>query len=521
MPVKLFKSKSRPRRARSFSLAETIVCCTPSDKPFELATKSPTLKTLGLAAVDSKGRKIFRKEVIYPGHFEKRDPTTKKTEVEFDVTQDMIKNWVKQHERMRAKGIDVPLPVQHSTDPEDRRGTVLRLAKEFNPERGVDCLYMYVRFRDRKAEKLAGTTQVSLFSPPDFVDGEGNEYSRPIRHVALTDYPVISGLDDFKVIAASFGGNFNTPKETDMTSLVAVAKRLGLKPRKSDDALSLSNGLLGAFNKQGKRLHTAKTELAALKLSLDEDEDEEDEDDLDLGIGGDVKKAAKKKGISLDLDESQLTELITKLIKKAMAGDDLGLEEDEDEEDEDDMDLEEDEEDEDDRDLEEDEDEEDEDDLDLEEEEEEEGGFLKAIGLDEDEEDEEMSFSFKNERTQQIRRKLAKKKRVKRKRALSLSSDVVGMLVSGREAKLEGLVNGGKITPSRAKKLRKKFCTPAALQLSLDSSNSDPFDSVCSALEDNKALSLGERTGHQSGNREVTNPLVADAERRAKAARGE
>ena len=66
-------------------------------------------------------------------------------------------------------------------------------------ERGLPALYGCVRFRDGFDPD---DSQVSIHVPPQFTDGLGRTYVRPIRHVAITDYPVIPGLGRFEALAA-------------------------------------------------------------------------------------------------------------------------------------------------------------------------------------------------------------------------------------------------------------------------------------------------------------------------------
>lgn len=145
---------------------------------------------------------LYRKELIYPGEFVKKGPDGT-VEFELPVSDQTLDHWVAAHKRLVAAGIEVPMPIEHTNDPEKRRGTVERIEKEFNPDRGTNSLYMYARFSDPETAKLARTAQVSLYSPSKFVDGTGKTHNRPIRHVALTDYPLIPKLGPWQAVKGS------------------------------------------------------------------------------------------------------------------------------------------------------------------------------------------------------------------------------------------------------------------------------------------------------------------------------
>lgn len=174
---------------------------------------------------------IYKKELAYQDDFVKKNS---RGEVEFElpVDEQLIDHWVATFDAMKNDGIEVPLPIEHTTDPELRRGTVVKLAKERNPERDSDSLFCYVKFTDEETARKFKDSQVSLYSPPDFTSGKGKRYVRPIRHVAITDYPLIPGLDKFeKVIAASLTVVEPPQEETgDVTMGAAeVAERLGIE----------------------------------------------------------------------------------------------------------------------------------------------------------------------------------------------------------------------------------------------------------------------------------------------------
>lgn len=202
---------------------------------------------------------IWRKELIYPDHFVKKTPDGK-VEFELPVDETLMDHWVKVFQEMKAAGVEVPVPIEHTTDPESRRGTVVDLKKEFNKTRGENAVYAYIRFRDPKAEELAASTQVSLFCPPEFTDGKGKKYIRPIRHVALTDYPLVPDLGGFeKAIAASLIGTTRSlvlscetstqpTEDVSMSQISDLADRLGITYEPGSDDESIMQAIESAWN---------------------------------------------------------------------------------------------------------------------------------------------------------------------------------------------------------------------------------------------------------------------------------
>lgn len=179
---------------------------------------------------------VYRKEIIYPDHFIKK---TEDGEVEFELPVDdtLMDHWVAVFNKMKQSGIDVPVPIEHTSDPEASRGKMVGLKKEFNPERGTNSLYAYVKFRDPEtAASLTKTSQVSLFSPPSTVDGRGVKYVRPIQHLAITDYPLVPQLGAWeKVKSGNASLALSLTNEQGSSSMKTitvtdVASRLGIEP---------------------------------------------------------------------------------------------------------------------------------------------------------------------------------------------------------------------------------------------------------------------------------------------------
>lgn len=168
---------------------------------------------------------LFRKELIYAGTFEKKTDNIK-----FSVDEQTLRHWHNTFIAMSANGIEIPVPKEHTTDPDAKRGTLIKTEIALNPK-GLPALFGFIRFKDAESAKQGKHNNVSIFVPNDFTDGKSNTYYRPIAHVALTDYPVIPGLGKFESIALSL------VSEQQTMSLKAIAKRLGVDDKTADAEL--------------------------------------------------------------------------------------------------------------------------------------------------------------------------------------------------------------------------------------------------------------------------------------------
>lgn len=206
---------------------------------------------------------LFRKELIHVGRHVKDDK-------EIVVTDDLVDHWVSTFREMRDDGLSVPVPVEHTTDPEKNRGHVVEMERGVNSQ-GLVALYGYIEFIDEDAARLAKSAKVSIYMPPEFSSGKGKTYDKPITHVALTDYPVVAPMDEWEPIAASFS------KETVMKLTQAVKAALGkLKfeyDEEKDDEESLAQALGKAVAKLAE--DEEKREEEAAKAAND-DEGKED-----------------------------------------------------------------------------------------------------------------------------------------------------------------------------------------------------------------------------------------------------
>ncbi len=199
---------------------------------------------------------LFKKELIKIGTFYKDG------DVIFEITEETLDHWVDTFDLMVENGIRIPIPKNH-WDMDDNNGFVQELFKE------DDALCGILEMFGDDIEKLVKTNDVSIFSPPEWVDGEGNLYIRPILHVALTPCPLIPGLKGFEALAASLLSR--QEKQMDWSKIKEI---LGIDEEMSDETaealvLSAVKGIQGKVAELEGKGKVAKTEVATLQASLE------------------------------------------------------------------------------------------------------------------------------------------------------------------------------------------------------------------------------------------------------------
>lgn len=165
----------------------------------DVGPTSPALVLSEKRTIDGKPVQRFRKEIIRCGKF-----TKAKDNVNFEVTPSSLNHWVATFNQMKQNGVKVYFPAGHTNKPEANRGWWDKL--EVGPSKAdpnVPALYGEVDAIGEDGIGLIGRTDVSLYSPPELVDGQGNRYDRPIVHIAACTDPVIPGLGEWESVAAS------------------------------------------------------------------------------------------------------------------------------------------------------------------------------------------------------------------------------------------------------------------------------------------------------------------------------
>lgn len=239
---------------------------------------------------EAKGEGLkFRKEAIYVGTF--YAPTPEGGRQKFDVTEKDLKQWKDSIELQLSRGILVDVPIGHTTSPEASRGKVVGAEVALN-SRKESALFLDIEFADEKAAQLAKTTQVSIFSPPSWTDGLGNTYSRPVRHVALTQQPVIPNLDAFTLIASLDEGT------NSMEFLTQIAEAIGLEVDPDADEATLTQSILDAI--------TSEEEPTDEELPPEDEALPPEDEMMSLSFATEVSKGRKAR-VGLLLSQRRIT----------------------------------------------------------------------------------------------------------------------------------------------------------------------------------------------------------------------
>jgi hypothetical protein len=114
-----------------------------------------------------------------------------------DVDAHRLSRWLSNIRGMRAAGIDIPIPLDHSDRARDNMGYVLD-ARTQGP--ALQLLHQLV---GADAIRMAARNKVSLGIDTDYRDGRGKAWGEAVIHSALTPVPVVPGQAGF--VAASRG----------------------------------------------------------------------------------------------------------------------------------------------------------------------------------------------------------------------------------------------------------------------------------------------------------------------------
>lgn len=259
----------------------------------------------GTTVVSGVPTQRFRKEIIKTGRFVKDADG-----VEFLVSRDMLSHWVTQFIKMKEAGVKVPIPNKHVNegDADQNRGYVHDMFVD------GDSLIMVCDMIGEDAIQAAARSDVSIKSPLKFVDGSGNEYERPIVHVALCTDPVVPGLSEFVPIAAS--------RRSQKMDFNKIAKVLGIEEKMtSNNAEEL---ILSVFEDVGGRVIDLEASLKDLADKQEKEDDEKDDKEKVKPNPMIVKTLAENRTLKL----SQLVETgkITPAARKRLAAQFIGKE---------------------------------------------------------------------------------------------------------------------------------------------------------------------------------------------------
>lgn len=243
--------------------------------------------------LDKSDPLVFEKEAIY----ESKEFDAKG--LKFSVDGKALDHWATMVDLFLERGITIPMPIGHVTDPTAKRAEVIGAVRRKN-SKGKESLYIKGRFRDEKAKEELKTANVSLHSPKEW-EVNGKTYRWPIVHVAFTDYPCIPGLEQLKLLSASL--TIEAPKKM---SLATVAEKLGLPHADKSDE-ELTTAVMARFDEMQKQIE----ELSTGSSSTSVDGEEDAGPAVSASLIGVVKRSR-----TLELDDLTNKGIITPAIRK-------------------------------------------------------------------------------------------------------------------------------------------------------------------------------------------------------------
>lgn len=273
----------------------------------------------------------FRKDMISEGIY--IHPVHK---WKLNVTKERIFQWLATYKRMRANGIDVEIPLDHSKKAENNLGYVVDAYIDTNPD-GKYTLYGVHEVRGQDAiDIIKRNRNVSIWLDHDYVDGKGNRYGEAIVHSSVVQQPVVQGQQEFLPIAASravLGSDEKVPVYILSTKLKGVETMEELLKQikellGTEDEVTEENvfSLLSAFVKDKdsktediqsklteltKRLDTAETDA---KAAGREKAAQKDPDTLEL-----IASAGEKE-LSFLVKDGKITPAVSEKLQTVLIG---------------------------------------------------------------------------------------------------------------------------------------------------------------------------------------------------------
>lgn len=279
-------------------------------------------KVGGSVFTDENGQphRRYVKDLVRVGEFFKAS-----TGQAISVGQNDLETLEKSTKRYIANGNKVTLPAGHDTsgNPDKNRGYVTDVYLD------GDTLYGVIEAIGEDAIAATSRSHVSIYSPPEWIDGAGNKYEWPIRHVALTADPVLNNQGGFVPIEAAQGdepvkAEFLTPKTKEIVmDFSALATRLGITdPITEENAVEVIGGAFDALKAKpdANQLAMAQEEVKTLKTRLAAAAPKE----LSHNERGMAKRLVKSE-LSNRIKDGNITPVVAGKIEKLLSGSDLML----------------------------------------------------------------------------------------------------------------------------------------------------------------------------------------------------
>jgi len=158
---------------------------------------SPSVVSSAQKTEDQVSTQRFKKDMLKVGVY-----THPVWEWTLDITEERLHHFVTVFKEMRANGVDVEVPLDHSRSAADNLGYVVDMFVELDKE-GVLTLYGIHEIRGQEGIDIVRRNKnVSVAIERDFKDGQGNVYGEAIIHSSIVQQPVVPGQDDFEIAAS-------------------------------------------------------------------------------------------------------------------------------------------------------------------------------------------------------------------------------------------------------------------------------------------------------------------------------
>lgn len=276
-------------------------------------------------ATDASGQPVqrFRKDIISVGEW-----VHPNTGEKISVTRERLARFAATFAAMKAAGVRVPVPSDHTESAEKNRGWVEDMWVE------GDRLYAELSLIGDDAIREASRNHVSIFLMGKLTDGKGNEYDDAIAHVALTPTPVISGQDGFIALSAGRVPVLSLAGANDMDYLKKVALALGITigdGAKEDEVEKMVMDAIAKLKDGGaaaataaKEATEAKAALSTARTTIAELEAKLKPREIDPTV---LKLSRKNRELELSrrVESGKLSQAAADKIKAAWIGDDKAL----------------------------------------------------------------------------------------------------------------------------------------------------------------------------------------------------
>lgn len=245
---------------------------------------------------------------------------------QLDITEERLNRFVTVFKEMRANGVDVEVPIDHSDSAADNLGYVVDMFTEPDAN-GVLTLYGIHEIRGQDAINLvARNKNVSVAIERDYIDGRGNSYGEAIIHSSVVQQPVLPGQDDFE-IAASRGA-----KKTKIPVFKLSSKESN---KMNEETLKKIRELLGAgddlteenvlsriaekFQALNKSVEDLQKENISLKAKTGEGGDNQTASNIDKNLAEQMGSTAEQQ-LSLLVSAGKITPAVKDKLVEAFVG---------------------------------------------------------------------------------------------------------------------------------------------------------------------------------------------------------